>query len=181
MIEEWRDVLGYEGVYQVSNCGRVKRVGSGQGTAEKILKPGNGSYRNAIDGTAYQIVALCMDGHPKMKNVHRLVAEAFIPNPERKPQVNHINGKKDDNRAENLEWVTGSENCLHCARTLGHREPKAFGIRGQQIECLETGEVFCSKREACRAKNIDRKDLYKHLHGQQQSTKGLHWKEIVVN
>lgn len=179
--EEWRPVVGYEGWYEVSNLGRVKRIKYGRGAKRGVLSQGDGSYRNSMDKTAYKIVMLCKNGIPKTRSVHRLVAEAFIPNPCDKPQVNHKNGEKDDNRVENLEWVTNSENCLHCSRVLEHREAKAFGIKGQQVECLETGEIFYSKREACRAKNIDKKDLYKHLRGVQSSTKGLHWKEIIIN
>ena len=104
-VEIWKDVIGYEGYYQVSNLGRVKRV---NGKKEHILNGGLGTYIG---------VSLCIDGKVKQYGVHRLVAQAFIPNPENKPQVNHINGDKYDNRVENLEWTSASENSLHAWKT----------------------------------------------------------------
>lgn len=106
MTEIWRDIVGYEG-YQVSNCGRVRSFKSGE---PRILKP--------IDnGGSYLIVNLYRDGKGKIQLVHRLVAAAFIPNPESKSEINHINGIKNDNRAENLEWSTHSENQCHAYAT----------------------------------------------------------------
>ena len=101
--EEWRDVVGYEGLYQVSNLGRVK---SFKKDKAKILKsnPGIGGYLRVV---------LCKDFKNKNRFVHVLVAKAFIPNPDNKPQVNHIDGDKTNNRVENLEWMTCSENIHH--------------------------------------------------------------------
>lgn len=101
--EIWRDVVGYEGLYQVSNLDRVKSFRKGK---IRILKANAG-----IRG--YFRVVLCKDFDKKNRFVHVLVAKAFIPNPENKSQVNHISGDKSDNRVTNLEWMTPEENIRH--------------------------------------------------------------------
>lgn len=98
--EEWRDVVGYEGLYQISNFGRVK---SFQKTKAKILKSG-------ADLHNYLRVVLCKDGEKKNRFVHVLVANAFLPNPNNLPQVDHIDTDKSNNHLSNLRWVTSAEN-----------------------------------------------------------------------
>ena len=105
--EIWRDVVGYEGLYQVSNFGRVK---SFQKNKVKILKSNVG-----IGG--YLRVILCKDFDKKNCFVHVLVAKAFIPNPEGKKQVNHRDGNKENNLVSNLEWMTPKENIKHAFYT----------------------------------------------------------------
>ena len=106
-MEEWRDIKGYEGIYQVSNEGRVKskqRLARNNHTIkEKIRKP-------KIDKDGYCCVKLWIDGISKEYFIHRLVAQAFIPNPYNKPCIDHINTNKTDNRVENLRWCTHKEN-----------------------------------------------------------------------
>ena len=107
MEEVWKDIEGYEGLYQVSNYGNVKSLPKKKGyaIAKKpiIINP----FTNC---NGYLLVTLCKNNTQKHFQVHRLVAKTFIPNIENKPQVDHINRVRNDNRVENLRWVTISEN-----------------------------------------------------------------------
>ena len=112
-VETWKDVLNYEGIYQVSNEGRIKSLSRDIATYYGSRKTKE-RYMVANDnGNGYKYVDLSEKGIITRNYIHRLVAYAFIPNPEGKPEVNHINGDKSDNRAENLEWVTRRENEEH--------------------------------------------------------------------
>lgn len=97
--EQWRPVKGYEGLYEVSNLGRVKSLNYHRTGVEKILKPSN-------VGNGYLFVHLSRNGKHKFFLVHRLVAIAFIPNPKGLPEVNHIDEIKTNNCVENLEWAS---------------------------------------------------------------------------
>lgn len=104
MKEVWKDIDGYEGLYQVSNLGRIRSLYKRRKDVE---------FLKFTDCHGYKIVGLCKNKKQMSFRVHRIVASAFLPNPNNNPQVNHINGDKTDNRAVNLEWCTQSANMRH--------------------------------------------------------------------
>lgn len=186
MQEIWKDIQGYESIYQVSNFGNVKSLQSGNHHSKiKILTP------ICADGR-YLRVTLYKQKKPKYFPVHRLVAMAFIPNPENKPQVNHINGNKKDNRVENLEWCTSSENNLHAYKSGINKGSKpwlgktgfqnATSIPVNQID-LSTGSVlatFGSMKEAGRLTGCSPAKIGKCCKGVFSQTHGYGWKYADV-
>jgi len=120
-VEVWKDIKGYEGLYRVSSLGRVESLHRKNVNRDIILNHGKNKF-------GYIVLRLYNNGHSGFL-LHRLVAMAFIPNPENKPTVNHISGIKSDNTAKNLEWATQSENSLHAYR-LGLRHTPCEGKHG---------------------------------------------------
>lgn len=113
-MEIWKDIKNYEGLYQVSNFGNVKRISSFRGVNKQYL---NDYYLKPLDnGKGYYRIKLTKNNSSKRIMLHRIIAEAFISNELNKPFINHINGNKKDNSIENLEWCTQSENCLHSVK-----------------------------------------------------------------
>jgi hypothetical protein len=112
MEEIWKDIEGYEGLYQVSNLGRVKSLNRIIATKMNISRLMKGKVLTIVpDPNNYMKVLLSKEGKQQIYLVHRLVAQAFIPNPDNKSEIDHINTDRTDNRVENLQWVTRKENC----------------------------------------------------------------------
>ena len=183
-MEEWRDIKGYEGLYMVSNLGRVKSlVGSYGRTRIKILdqKP---------DAHGYKRVALYKNGNKEYFKVHRLVAIHFIENPDNKPCVNHKDENKANNRVENLEWCTVAyNNCYgnrlkkvskankiankgkkHSKETKEKIRQSSIGRGTKKIICITTGEVFNSMVEASRKYNVQTAHLTNCCKGRRNTT-----------
>ena len=145
-MEVWKDVVNYEHIYMVSSLGNVKRKERTiivNGVSKKLKEK---TTKTHYDDRGYKKIVLHINKKSFKTGVHRLVAMAFIPNLENKPQVNHINGIKHDNRIENLEWVTNQENNLHAVKNglFKYRSAKRVEISKDDIILK-----FKSTKEAC--------------------------------
>lgn len=177
--EIWRDIKGYEGIYQVSSKGRVKSLerdiicknGRKQHRKERILK-------GSLDMRGYLQVSLGnTKGERKFLWIHRLIAEAFIPNPENKPQVNHKDEVKTNNCVENLEWMTAKENINYGT----HNERVAKAQSKPVAQYTKTGElieVYPSTHEAGRQLDIKHGPIGNVARGEQKTAYGYIWKYV---
>ena len=183
MKEIWKNIEGYEGLYQVSNLGNVKSLKFGPRNHakqwdEKLLKIG-------ITNCGYCKVQLHKDGRSQMKYVHRLVAEAFLPNPQNKPQINHIDGDKTNNLLSNLEWCSPGENQSHAiAKGLRSLSPMV-GKHGDKnplsrsiIQCDLSGKPirrWASISDAAEALGVNRSSISNCLNGRHKTSCGFKW------
>ena len=172
MEEIWKDIKGYEGLYQVSNLGRVRSL-KHRGKNEIRIR------KIRIRKDNYMDISLYKNGKAKYELIHRLVAEYFVYNPKKYKYVNHKDGNKHNNIYTNLEWVTASENTQHAyenglidkekLRKAGYRRcgknHHMYGIRGsknpnsKKVICITTGEIFGSIIEASEKYEINHSDI----------------------
>lgn len=192
MYEIWKDVVGYEGIYEVSNLGNIRSL-----DRQMLVNRKNGSYYLPLPGKllkpqklrhGYVGVWLYKDANQngrngKLKSIHRIVAEAFCEKPDGKDEVNHINEIKDDNRAENLEWCDRIENCNHGTR--GERLSKA-GTNGKQSKAVyqfspegKLIAVFPSMAEVQRTTGFRKGNIWKQMVGQRDTAYGFKWSHNV--
>ena len=207
-IEVWKDVKNYEGYYIVSSMGKVKSL-------DRIVLGKNGvsSFRsgklksNVIDRWGYLLVLLSKNNKQKLCRIHRLVAEAFIPNPENKPHIDHINTDKKDNWVGNLRWCTRSENmnnpltkekCREMnkgkhrseetkkkisesgkGRILSEESKKKIGKgNGKLVYCIELEKIFESTCEASRELGISQSSISLVCRGKRKTAGGYHWEYV---
>lgn len=157
MAEVWKDIKGYEALYQVSNLGRVKSLNYHRTGKERILKPGTQTK-------GYLKVPLYKYGKIEEFRVHRLVAEAFIPNPNKYPCVNHKDENKQNNSVDNLEWCTVQYNTVYsCAKP---------------VYCVELDKVFQSIHEAERQTGINKGNIVLCCQRKYKTAGGYNWQYV---
>lgn len=163
--EIWKDIPGYEGLYQASNLGRVR---GRRKNACKVLSPStyNGYYR----------VNLSRDGKYTTFHVHHLVAFAFLPNPNNYPQVNHLDGNRKNNILSNLEWCSRSQNQIHAFRVLGRVKTRCKTV----IQMDDEGNIinkYESISEANRRMGVSTTSIRQAMHGKTKHSAGYKWIE----
>lgn len=167
-IEIWKDVLGFEGLYKASSHGRVWSIRT------------NKEMKGVPDSYGYLRLGLYKENKRKYNSIHRIVAESFIPNPENKPQVNHIDENIKNNTLKNLEWVTEKENSNHGTRNIRmaktkHKKIDRYSLDGEYIDS------FNSIKEAkdflgCK----DDSNISKCCKGKMKSAGGYRWKYAEI-
>ena len=172
MQEIWKDIVGYEGLYQISNTGKVKSLshyarnninGGTRMTKGRVLS----QYKMP---NGYLQVQLSKNELRKKYYVHRIVAKAFLSNEDNLSDVNHIDGDKNNNSVGNLEWCSHRDNQIHMIKNR-------MTDKAKPVLCLETGEVFNSMSEAENKTGIDRHCI-KRACDSGKVCKGYHWRFV---
>lgn len=165
MLEIWRDISGYEGLYKISNFGRIKSFKNN----EKYIKPSKTKR-------GYLNVKFCKNKCINQFYLHRLVASAFIENIENKPIVNHKNGNKEDNNVFNLEWCTSSENAKHAhANNLNKGKKKSIAQYNKNGDLLK---IWDSQTKASDTLGISIPSINRCCKKNTGSAGGYIWKNV---
>lgn len=178
MKEIWKDIPEYKGTYQASNLGRIRstnrkitQLANGGKTQFTYIKKGRILAQNTQNG-GYFVVSISVNTKRKVCTVHRLVASAFISNPNNCRDVNHKDGNKKNNNVENLEWVEHSENIKHSYRKLKQKR------HNKPIRCVETGIVYSSCKEASDKTGINKCSINHVINGICKHAGGFTWERV---
>lgn len=155
------DIKGYEGLYAITEDGKVWSY-----RTKKFLTP-----KDTNDG--YLQVKLCVKGNQKYMYIHRLVADAYIPNPDGKPQINHIDENTKNNCVSNLEWCDSQYN-----NNYGKHNSKIADSKNKPVICIETGIIYKNGIEAAKAYGLSSSQIYGVLNGRCKTAGKYHWKRV---
>jgi len=171
--EIWRFIPNTNSLFQVSSLGNVKSF-----RIDKI----NGRLLIPVMQSGYLSVHVSINNINKLIRIHGLVAITFIPNPLNKPQVNHINSKKNDNRVQNLEWCTASENSLHSCKMRGNKRKNTVDGKVTQYD-LNKNKIkeFNSVFEAAKETNSNQRHIRRCLNFKRKSTNGFIWTQTATD
>lgn len=174
--EIWKPIKNYEGIYEISNLGNVKSLNYNRTKKEKILKPRK-------DKKGYLYVMLYKNKYGKNFSIHRLVAQAFIPNPENKPEVDHINTIKDDNRIDNLKWATHIENNNNklTIQRLRQNHADFSGSNhpaSKKVYCIELDKSWDCINDCARDLKLHHQSISKVCKGKRKTCGGYHFEYL---
>lgn len=174
--EIWKDIEGYEGLYMVSNLGRVKSLNYNRTGKEKILKPQKNSKGR------FQ-VSLCKNRKQVKRQVHSLVLESFVPNPdpENLTECNHKDENPENCIVSNLEWISHKNNINYGTHTERMKKNMTGPYKSKPVLCVETGVVYPSAKEAGRQTVVHRTTIIKCCRGKQNTAGGYHWQYAENN
>lgn len=171
-MEEWKEVLGFDVLYEVSNLGRVRtRYSKEKGYTKeyRFVEPTD-------NGKGYMRFNWKLNGRSKTVYLHRLVAEYFIFNPEGLTEVNHKDENKSNNSADNLEWCTHLYNCEY-----GTRNIRTAALNSKKIICVETGMIYDSVTDAAKRFGVCITSMSNCLNGRSKSCSGYTWRYLDVH
>lgn len=166
MVHEWRDVVGYEGLYKVNEFGDVLALNYGRTGQKRLIKPQN-------DGRGYLNVGLYKNGKRKYHKIHRLVATAFCEGADYFNEVNHIDEDKTNNHYSNLEWCTSEYNANY-----GTRNDRVGKSSMKKVRCVELDRIFNSVKEASEYVNRSDKNISACLRGKRKTCGNYHWEYV---
>lgn len=172
MAEEWREILGFDVLYEVSNLGRVRTRHDGKKGYTKEYR-----FVNPTDnGKGYMRFNWKTGGKHRTVYIHRLVAELFVENPMNYSEINHKDENKSNNKADNLEWCAHLYNCNY-----GTRNKRTSEKRSYPVLCVETGEIFKSLDDAAAVYGVVKNAILNCIKGRSKSSGGYTWRRADVD